>query len=302
MMKHWLSGFILLTAFSAIAETNAPPRGGPPLGWSTSVRGGSVYNFETDMDGGGNFSLHRYSVDAGLAYLFKADRMISLSVGYGLDDYDFSGVERQPWNNIENYRVSSFTRWALDEEWSLFAIPSVRSYGEKGSSFDDTLTGAFIGGASYKFSDRLTLGPGFAVAGQIEDDARYFPVLLLDWKITERLSLGTGSGGASSSGPGLTLSYTASKQWIYELSARYERRRFRLDKNNRFAPGGVGEDRNIPITGSITYQLYPGTSLSGIIGSSFGGRLRVEDRSGNKLRSEDYDPAAFAGLILKIRM
>ena len=88
-MKYWLAAFIFLTSFSVFAETNSPPRSGPPRGWSTSMSGGSVYNFETDTDGRGSFSLHRYYAEGGLAYLFQADRIVSLSVGYGQDDYNF---------------------------------------------------------------------------------------------------------------------------------------------------------------------------------------------------------------------
>jgi hypothetical protein len=300
-MKNLPIHLFLLSAFSVCADTNAPPRNGPPTGWSTSVQGGSIHAFETDMTGGGGFSVNRYYIEGGLGYLFRADRMVSFSVGYGQDDYNFSGVASEPWNNIDNYRASIFTRWGLSEKWMLFAAPSIRSYGEAGVSLDDSLTAAVFGGATFRVNDRLTLGPGLGVVGQIEDRPRYFPVLIVDWKITDRLSLGTGGGLASTAGPGLTLSYKASRHWNYELSTRYEIKRFRLDHSG-IAPNGVGEDRNIPLLGGIAYQVYPGTSVSGLFGYNFGGKLSLEDRDGKYVSSKDYDSAFFMGLIFRIRL
>jgi hypothetical protein len=281
---------------SACARTDAPPSGG-----STFFRGGSVYHPDADMDAAGSFSVHRYYAEAGLAYLFGADRMVSLSGGYGQDDYRFSGTSEQPWNNIDNYRVGVFSRWGFRNGWTAFGAGSVRAYGEPDASFSQSLTAALFGGASFRFSDRLKLGPGLGVVGQLEDNPRYFPIVVIDWDITERLSLSTGGGLAATAGPGLALSYRLSKSWQIGFTGRYESKRFRLSGGNP-AANGIGEDRSIPVLASVSYVLYPGTQLTLLGGMNLYGRLSVEDENGSRLESSAYDAAPFGGLAVGLRL
>lgn len=299
-MKKLLISLLFLPALAAFAETNAPPRRGPPTGWSPFFNGGSVYNFETDLDDGGSFSVNRYYIEGGMAYLFRRDRMVSLSVGYGQDDYRFAGTTSDPWNNIDNYRASLFTRWGMDNGWTWFAAASIRSYGETGATMSDTLSGGGFGGASYTFSDTLTLGPGLGVFGRIEDRPLVIPIIIINWDITEKLSLGTGGGLAATAGPGLTLDYKATKHWSMSLSGRYENKRFRLAEDGP-VPNGIGEDRSIPVLGSIRYMLYPGTHITGIMGYNLGGEFRLEDAGGGYLDEQSYDSSFFAGLTMGIR-
>jgi hypothetical protein len=300
-MKRLLIAASILSAVSAFAETNAPPRRGPPTGWSPFLRGGSVYNFETDLDDGGNFSVNRYYVEGGMAYLFRKDRMVSLSVGYGQDDYRFSGTASEPWNNIDNYRASLFTRWGMDNGWTWVATASLRAYGEAGVNLDDALTVGGFGGASYTFSDKLTLGPGLGVFERIEGSPLVIPIIIIDWNITDKLSLGTGGGLAATAGPGLTLNYKASRHWNLAVSGRYDQKRFRLDDQG-LAPNGVGEDRSIPILGSISYVLYPGMHISGLLGYNFNGEFRLEDTYGDHLYDQSYASSFFAGLTIGVRL
>ncbi|MDF7801066.1 hypothetical protein P4C99_16435 [Pontiellaceae bacterium B1224] len=268
--------------------------------WGPSVKVGSVYNFDADMEGGGSFAVNRYFVEAGMARMWGFDRMIAFSAGFGQDDYQFSNLGTQPWNNIDNYRLSLFGRWRVNDDWVLFAGPSVRSYGETGVDLDDALTGSFFGGASYTFGDRLTLGPGVVIAGELEERTQYFPVLLVNWEITDRLSLETGGGFAATAGPGLSLIYSFSKHWKAGITGRYEKKRFRLNGEG-LAENGVGEDRNVPMVGNLTYFFYPGGFVSGIVGYNFSGKLSADDSYGNLLYEKSYDPAPGVGFVASFR-
>lgn len=290
---------LLLMISSVYSDTNTAPRISFPR-WGPSLKAGSVYNFETDMEGGGSFAVNRYFIEAGIARMWSFDRMIAFSVGYGQDDYQFDNLGTQPWNNIDAYRMGLFGRWRVSDGWVLFAGPSVRSYGETGSNLGDSLTGAFFGGASYTFGDHLTLGPGVMVTGQIEDRTRYFPVLLVNWNITENLSLETGGGFAATAGPGLSLVYELSDHWKTALTGRYEKKRFRLNDSG-LAENGVGEDRNVPIIGNLSYFFYPGGYVSGIIGYNFAGELSAEEANGNSLYKRAYDPSLTLGLAASFR-
>jgi hypothetical protein len=238
-----------------------------------------------------------------MSYSMGPRRGVSFSVGAGRDRYDFSGdlgfVEK-PWDRIDQLRFSLPVTWAFDEQWTLFAIPTLRFYGESGASSGDSATGGALAGVSYRFNDSLTIGPGLGVLTQIEDSVSIFPILIVDWKITDRISLETGRGLGATEGPGLTLNYRLSDTWSFGLGGRYESLRFRLDDSGP-APDGVGEDRSIPMYLSATYSRGRDLQISAIGGVKLNGELRLEDSEGRRLARDDYETAPFLGATFNIR-
>ena len=299
MVKYIVVFIGIYFASTGFSETNPSFKMSFPR-WGPSVRGGSVYNFRTDMEGGGAFSVNRYFVEVGLARMWRFDRFISLSAGFGQDDYHFGRLASEPWNNIDNYRVSAFARWAINDKWKAIGGPSIRSYGETGVDLDAALTAAFFGGVSYTFSDRLTLGPGFGLIDQLKDGFRMFPVVFVNWSITERLSLATGGGLAATGGPGLSLNYEFTKKWKAGLTGRYERKRFLLNGEGLF-PNGVAEDKNVPLIANVSYILYPGGSISAVFGYNFSGKLSADNSNGDLVYETGYDPSGNMGIVASFR-
>ena len=102
-------------------------------------------------------------------------------------------------------------------------------------------------------------------------------VIAFNWKLTEALSLTTGPSVGATPGPGLALNWDISDKTRFFLGARYEKLRFRLDKNNSASPGGVGEDRGIPVFVGLSFQAAKHLRLSLVGGVDFGNELRLED-------------------------
>ncbi len=300
-------GFLILLpmAVSAQETQDNSKRFGPPVGWSSFVRGGAVYQFDTDLDDGGSYNAKRFSVQAGQSYSWDPRTSVSLALGYNYDGYSFSqgaGIAAiTPWEDIHSVSLGLPMRKGIGEDWSAFLIPSIRSTGESGSTFDETITGGVLTGFSYRFGDRLTIGPGIGVVSQLEDSATVFPVIIINWKITDKLSLETGRGLAATLGPGLTLNYQANREWNFAIGGRYEKLRFRLDKDGA-VPGGIGEDKSFPVFASCTYSVSPKTAVSLIGGVEFGGELVLEDSDGNRIRKESSDPGGFLGFTFGIRL
>lgn len=275
-------------------------------GWSTSVRGGAIYQFDTDLDDGGSYSSGRYNIEAGRNYSWDYRTSASLALSYSYDDYNFSGSNtdglagQSPWNDIHSFSISTPLRKGINDNWSAFLIPSLRSTGEAGADFDQTITGGAFAGAAYKFGKKLTIGPGIGVVSQLEESASIFPVLIIKWNITDKLSLDTGRGLAATLGPGLTLSYKADQKWKFGVGGRYEKLRFRLDKNGD-TPGGIGEDTSFPLFGSCTYNMNRKTTLSVVTGVELGGELKVENSKGHTITEESSDPGFFGGLTFNMR-
>jgi hypothetical protein len=286
---------------AAAGGANEQP--GRQADWSPFVRGGYVHQFDSDLDAGGNFEVDRFFLQTGVSYSIGPRRRVSFSVGGGSDRYNFSsglGLADEPWGRIDQLRFSIPVTWAFDEQWTLFAVPTLRFYGESGASSGDSATGGGLAGVSYRVSESLTIGPGVGVFSQLEDSVSVFPILIVDWKITDRLSLETGRGLGATQGPGLALGYRLSDTWSFGLGGRYESLRFRLDDKGP-APNGVGEDRSIPLYVSATYSRGRDLRISAVAGMEINGELRLEDSSGRRLARDDYGSTPFLGATFDIR-
>jgi len=273
-------------------------------GWSTFLRGGCVHQFDGELDGGGSFDTDRLFLQGGVSHATKDGRSISLALGYSFDGYDFSGdsgfAGLRPWNNIHSFRFSAPVRLKYDDHWSLFVIPTVRAGAESGADFDEAFSGGGFAGFSFRFSDRLTIGPGMGAITRIKDDASVFPVLIVHWKITDRLSLEAGRGLGATLGPGLTLNWRATDSLNLSLSGRYKRLRFRLDKDG-IASNGIGDDRSIPLIGAVSYRFSRKIRASLLGGVALGGEVRLEDERGHRLSESEYASAGFLGFSFNFR-
>ncbi len=294
-----------LLLLASAAESHAQPGSVPSqaqddrqLGWGFGVRGGVAHQFEANLDEGGSYDATRATLDASVRYAFSKGTFVGLSAGYGYDDYGFSGDARigglSPWSQVHNLRVAVPLFWEPAPDWQILAIPRLRMTAEEPGDWSDGLTGGALVGFSYRFSDRLRIGPGFGVTTELEESLNFFPILIVDWKVTDRLRIETGRNVGSTRGPGLLASYEISPHWTASIGFRRERLRFRL------TDGGVGEDSSFPVVAGITWGP-PYAELSLFAGVEVGGELRLEDAGGNTLAESDYDPAALLGLSFRVR-
>lgn len=292
-----LAPFIMPTTAGseAILGSAAPTAGSP---WSFSLRGGFLHHFGTDLEKQGDFSVSRFFIQGGPEYAPDSRRSIALAAGYGIDRYDFAGGSlssvQEPWEDIHAVRLGASLRWGMENDWTLFAMPSLRWNAESGADKGNALTGGVYAGAAYRFSDRLTAGPGLGITSRLEDSASVFPFLLLQWKMTERLTLATGKGFAAMQGPGLTLEWKATARWDLLFGGRYEQQRFRLDDRGQ-VPDGIGEKTSLPLFIGATCEISPKVRADVFGGVALGGELRLEDRDGRLVAEDDFDPAFFLG-------
>jgi hypothetical protein len=296
-----LTALLATTLMALTASIEA----GPPAGndWRFKLDAGALHQFDTSLDDGGDFDIDRYYLRLGASRGFGASANAGVSLGYGESRYGFSGGGfggSEPWGTIREMRLSLPLSYRPEGNWSYFAIPSLRYEGERGAKRSKSDRWGLLAGAAYRFSDRLSIGPGLGVFSDIEDDTDVFPILLLDWKIRDDLRLETGRGLAASRGPGLTLRWSPLASWEFSLSARYEKTRFRLDKDGP-VPNGVGQDKSVPLAVAASYKPNRQLELSLLAGADFAGNLRLEDADGRRLESSDYDTAPFVGLLLTLR-
>lgn len=295
-----LAGILVLLQ---IPEVFAQQRSQSP--WVFKVDGGAAYQPEVDLKKNeGGFARDRWFFSAGADYGWSRRDSIGLSIGSGRSTYDFREDARSdgisPWNKIEESRVSVVGRFGLGENSSVIVIPSLRQTGENGASSSDSQTYGLLTAAFWKVRDTLTIGPGIGVFTRLEDGTRVFPILAIDWDISERWNLSTGRGLAATQGPGLTLSYQLNPAWSLSLAGRYEDFEFRLDDKG-VASGGVGRDKSIPLVLSTRFESSANYTFSAFVGAEMGGSLSLRDQFGNALQEYDYDTALVLGVTFGIR-
>lgn len=296
-MKTILLVVLGFVSFSAFAQR---PEGAGAFepGWKPSVRGAALHTFDADLEGEGSFSVDRVHARAALTYLLRPDRAVTLSVGRGEDLYRFSSESSFDWSRVESWRAGAFVRWGLENGWTLFAAPGVRSVVESGARWQDGLTGAFFGGASYSVDRTFSIGPGFGVAGQLEDETRIFPALVIRWQANDQLRVETGSGFAATAGPGIMVDYALSRKWRAGLAMRYERKRFRREDAGSNAEGVV-QDRYWSYVASFGCAEGRDFDLRVVFGVNFGGELGEYASGGRLLREIMYDESVFAGASVR---
>jgi hypothetical protein len=272
-------------------------------GWSSFFQGGALHQFDADMDDDSRFSVNRYFLQAGMTYAANSGSSVSVAVGYGQDHYDFSGNGGfsllSPWKTVHSLRLSAPIRWGLDRNWVIYFVPTLRTAAESGADWGDAMFGGGFAGFTYRFSDRLTIGPGIGAIRQIEDSS-IFPVLLIDWNITDEIALQTGRGLGATLGPGLLISWTPTPKWSFGISGRYEKLRFRLDKEG-MVPRGIGDDRAFPVLAGVTYRFSRDAQVRFSGGVDLGGRLRLEDEGGGLVLEEDHDAVPVIAASFRFR-
>jgi hypothetical protein len=272
---------------------------------SFNFDGGIAFQSSTDLsDVEGSFSVNRWFASMGVAYAFNRRNSIGLTVGGGSSKYDFDALtgigSGTPWEEIDETRISLVGRFGIGETGTLFLIPSARYNGEKDSKTSDGRTYGLFAAAAWRINENLTIGPGIGVFSKLEDDTRFFPILVIDWKINERWYLSTSRALAASQGPGLTLGYQASEAWTFGLTSRYENQEFRLDENGT-TPGGIGKDQSIPVVVSAAWEPNKTVKLALFGGLEFAGKLKLKNAADELVSESKYDPAAIFGATFDLR-
>lgn len=277
------------------SENAAPAEGGMTL--STSV--GAGYEFSSDIDHGGDFSMQRYGAEMHLKSPLSSALSMTHSLYYNYLSYDFS--DAQPWDDVQTADYGLVLDYAIDRQWAVFGGPVLGYAGENGADVDKSITGGVMAGTRYSFSRELTLGLGLVATSRLEDNVAVLPVPIVYWHISEAMCLKTVHSQPGVPGVfGAELAWTPSSRWELAGGAMYSSSRFRLDDSGP-ADGGVGQNTGQPVFLRLGFSPSPAWQFSLTGGAVLGGELRLEDSHGHKLAQQDYDPAVFLGAAVTCR-
>ena len=272
-------------------------------GWRPFVSVTPVYQGESDLDGGGDYSVQSLILRAGVSGSLGHGNRAGVTLNYDYIDSSFSnpvgfgGVA--PWNVVQRYGVAVPLSFGLEEGWNIGFVPSFDWFHENGADAGEAFTWGGIVLATKRFEDGNRIGFGVGVFDRIEE-TRAFPFLLVDWRISDRWRLVNPLPAGPTGPAGLELDYRLDGGWNIGVGAAWRNQRFRLSEDGAVA-NGIGEERGVPVFLRATHTFGEQMSLNLYAGLVTGGQLRVEDASGNTLREVDFDTAPLLGASFSAR-
>ena len=259
-----------------------------------------IYRMDSDLESGGEARYGGLLMSLGRSW--SLDARSTLGFGLNFNQFDwrfdnpmgFGGVA--PWDQVNHLGLSVPFTYRTGGGWTLGVSPTVEYAGETGAELSDALEYGALLSMVKPIRDDLTLGFGFGVYDRIEETS-LFPVLIVNWRINERLRLSNPASAGPTGPAGLELSYALGSGWELGIAGAYRSNRFRLDQDGPF-PSGVGEYRRVPVLARIGRRFSDALSLNLYAGVSLNSELRVENANGRGLYKEDLDPAATFGVSL----
>ncbi|MFM9958875.1 MAG: DUF6268 family outer membrane beta-barrel protein [Phycisphaerales bacterium] len=281
------------------AAPSAQPGGG---GWSVELGTQPTFTFQADMDDeAGEVSIIRTDFSADFAGPI-GDRL-RLTVGlfggvanYDFEDFNAGGFTDAPLDDAYEAGVSLLGIYSLDDPWFVVGRGSFVAGWADDADIGDAVFGSAAVGVGYKFSDRFSLALGGGVITRLEDNIGFLPLVVLNWKISDTVTLAT-------TGVGLKLSAEMNDQWTVFLRGGGEFHQYRLDDDAERANGergGVLNDTRVPVGVGFDWKPAAGLTVSLEVGAIVWQEyeLRDDDR---RIQEIETDPAAYIGAGLSYR-
>lgn len=258
---------------------------------------------DADLDLGGDVSASGVLLRAGTSTVLAEGLRAGISFSYDYFDYSFSNPTAfggvAPWDVLQRYGFALPVQFRVSNEWVLGVTPSIDWFRENGAQTSDALAWGAIFSATRLFADGNRIGLGVGAFDQIEDTS-VFPFLIVDWRLGERWRLINPLQAGPTGGAGIELDYDFGGGWSLGVGFSFREYRFRLSQDGP-VPDGIGEQRGRPVFLRATYAMGPAAALYLYAGVLTAGKLIVEDRNGNLLREEEFDPAPLIALTFLAR-
>lgn len=254
----------------------------------------AVHQFNANLDNGGDVSVSRYFVQVDLYRIF--------GVHYNLHDYSFSDrallMNGKTLDKMHALGLDISLMFKLHEKWNLYLIPSIEFSGESGAEWSNSLIYGGIVAAVHKVNPDFSIGAGVGVFNRLEE-LRAFPMIVIDWKITEKLRLSNPFSGGPSGPAGLELSYEINDNWETGFGGAYRSFRYRLSDEG-IVSKGIFQDRSVPVWGRLSWKNGPHVTIDFSAGAFVAGRMKIENEEGNDITEDNYDAAPFIALTVSV--
>ncbi len=260
-----------------------------------------IYQFDTDLDSGGQFDVQRHLLRFDTVRSIDKQWSVGLGLSFDYERWNFTNRAGLPsvdlWDAIYRPGMSIPVFYAPSRSWRFGIIPSIDFAGASGAETSESLSYGTVLSAAYSFGPELMLGLG---AGWFErlDESKLFPYVVINWKINEQFRL-TNPFRAGPVGPaGLELIYTPTSNWEVGMGGAYRSYRFRLDDSSTVSDGIAEVNFWAPFmrAGRKIGKHYRVDIHGGVM---VDGSITIENKDGHELGETDYETAPFVGVTLK---
>lgn len=300
---------VLSAATVAVAEDFVPSTAFAPPDEKrveVDVRFGAAHEFRSSLDDAGSVEVTRGAIDTSLRLNLAEPLSVSFGLGYRFDHYDFGGAPfpvinstMDPWDDIHTLGFSGLVSYRINDTWTLNGGLFGEFSAERSASWSDAFSGGGLVSVTYRMGERGIIGAGVGMTSAIEDDAKFFPVFVLDLPLNDSLRLTTLRVPAPVFSNGIELVYQASPECELSIGARMERRRFRLNDEGSVADG-IGEDRDIPVWIRASWSPTATTRLDLMTGVVAWREFGIADENGLRIDTDRGEPAFFVGAAFRM--
>jgi len=278
----------------------------PASGIPVDVRVRSDTRFVLGSDFGSsdaNLYWPRGSVRVGVPLSKRA--AVRFRVNGGAAIYDFDGTTNlfgqgpspgEPFDDLYSGSFAFEGMYRMSNTWALISQGFVTARWEGGAAFGDSISGGGGLALGYRIPNRLELILGVGLASTLDRSGpRPYPLIDLEWQITEKWRFRTHGEGAS-------VEYEVDPAFHIFLRGHVESSRYRLD--SRPGPGnqpgsasrGTVRDRQILVGLGFRWRVHPNVRIGAAAGVMAYDQIKVRDKSGNNIQSITADPAPYIEL------
>lgn len=293
--------FIAITStdLAHAQQTDADEGGPPPTSYSFSYT--PLYQFETDLDSGGQFDVQRHFIRFDASRIITRQWIVGLGLSFDFERWNFSGINGLAgvdlWDEIVRPGISIPVIYNTADGWRLMAIPSLEFAGASGAETSESLSYGTVLLAMHAFGPNLTLGLGGGVFDRL-DEWEVFPFLAIEWTFSDQLKLSNPFEAGPAGPAGLELVYTPTDRLEIGAGGAYRSYRFRLDDSSAVADG-IGEFNTWVAFLRIGWRFGERYQLDLNGGALFDNEIKIDDKDGNHLGQTDADTAPFVGVTIK---
>lgn len=265
------------------------------------------HQFGADVEDGGGTEMSRDTAFFGLGHRIGLGEKSTLFLvgNYTLHAYDFDGGRAAnnfyQWDRVHRGVVAGIVGHDVNDRWRILGGALVRTWGETGADFEDTISGGLLAGFDYHTSPDFSIGLLVGAVSKLGGGVGLIPVPTLKWKFAESWRLNVGMVQLVDPGVGAQLTYAFTPELSLGGGFTFQSRQFRLSgarraggtasRPSRTDDGGIGQESEIPIFATLRWKPAPKVEIDLNGGVAVAGNVRVEDSDGGRIRDDNYDPA-----------
>lgn len=268
-------------------------RGPPPV--SFQIQFDPSHTTRTSFDDlPGGFRRWDTEIAVGTRLVIAPRQSFSFRVAHKYSQFDFDNTtlipgKRHPFRELHSTGVFARYTQPLSEDWTFEGSTSISFDREESAHLGDTTQASLLVGARYQVSPKLSITPLLFFNKQLEEDLRVFPVAAVSWSITDRVRLDIGRGAS------VEFTLDEKRQWFLSPAFRFDNQYYRLDDKGPVRSGLVEIERGWAAL-ELVHRPLPFVTMGGYVGWLFHQEMKVRDRNGDRINSDDGEDAILIGL------